>query len=50
MRFDVPDAAPTDSPEPITWGMVRGWNVPYPGVKQGMFTPLAVDLEDDERE
>jgi len=50
MRFDVPDAAPTALLNRLTWGMVRGWNVPYPGVRQAIFTPLAVDLEDDERE
>ena len=50
MRFDVPDAAPTALLNRITWGMVRGWDVPYPGVRQAVFTPLAVDLEDEERE
>jgi len=30
--------------------MVRGWNVSYPAVRQGVFTPLAVDLDDEERE
>jgi len=50
MRFDVPDAAPTALLNRITWGMVRGWDVPYPGVRQAVFTPLAVDLDDDERE
>lgn len=50
MRFDVPDAAPTDKLNRILWGQVRGWNVPYPKVKRGMFTPLSAELEDDERE
>jgi DNA-binding beta-propeller fold protein YncE len=50
MRFDVPDAAPTALLNRITWGMVRGWDVPYPGVRQAVISPLAVDLDDDERE
>jgi DNA-binding beta-propeller fold protein YncE len=50
MRFDVPDAAPTALLNRITWGMVRGWDTPYPGVRQAVFAPLAVDLDDDERE
>jgi phospholipase C len=50
MRFDVPDAAPTALLNRITWGMVRGWDKPYPGVRQAVFAPLAVDLDDDERE
>ncbi|MGV3518667.1 bifunctional YncE family protein/alkaline phosphatase family protein [Luteitalea sp.] len=50
MRFDVPDAAPTALLNRITWGLVRGWDVPYPGVRQAVFTPMAGDLDDDERE
>src|SRR6185503_9685377 len=48
MRFDVPDAAPTDRLNRIVWGMVKGWRQPYPGVQKGVFAPLAVDLDDDE--
>jgi hypothetical protein len=50
MRFDVPDAAPTDRLNRILWGLVRGWQVPYPAVRKAVFTPFAVDLDDDERE
>jgi hypothetical protein len=50
MRFDVPDAAPTERLNRILWGMVRGWQLPYPGVKKAVFTPFAVDLDDDDRE
>jgi YVTN family beta-propeller protein len=49
MRFDVPDAAPTDKLNKILWHDVRGWNVPYPGVKRGVFAPLALDIDDDDR-
>ena len=50
MRFDVPDAAPTERLNRILWGMVKGWKAPYPGVRRAAFTPLGTDLEDDERE
>jgi hypothetical protein len=50
MRFDVPDAAPTDRLNRIVWGMVKGWQTPYPPVRKSVFAPFAVDLDDDERE
>ena len=49
MRFDVPDAAPTEQLNRIVWHQVRGWDVPYPGVKHGVFAPLSVDIEDRDR-
>ena len=49
MRFDVPDAAPTESLNRIVWRQVRGANVPYPRVKQSVFAPMAVELDDDDR-
>ncbi len=49
MRFDVPDAAPTDRLNRILWHMARGWTTPYPGVRQAAFAPLSLDLDDDER-
>jgi hypothetical protein len=50
MRFDVPDAAPTDRLNRILWHTVRGWNTPYPGVRRALFAPLSIDVEDEERE
>ena len=50
LRFDVPDAAPSEKLNRILWGQVRGWKTPYPQVKRGMFTPLSAELEDDDRE
>ncbi len=50
MRFDVPDAAPSDELNRILWHDVRGWNTPYPGVHHSLFFPMSVDLSDDERE
>lgn len=49
MRFDVPDAAPTEALNRIVWRQVKGEKIPYPGVKQSVFAPMAVDLDDDER-
>lgn len=50
MRFDVPDAAPTERLNRIVWGLVRGWRQPYPAVRTAAFSPYAVDIEDDDRE
>ncbi|MBC8165926.1 MAG: bifunctional YncE family protein/alkaline phosphatase family protein [Bryobacteraceae bacterium] len=49
MRFDIPDAAPTDRLNRIVWGLVRGWNTPYPGRRDAVFSPLSVDVDDDKR-
>lgn len=49
MRFDVPDAAPSDRLNRILWRQVRGWKTPYPGVKRAAFAPLSLELDDDER-
>ena len=50
MKFDAPDAAPSDLLNRILWHDARGWGTPFPGVKRSLFFPMAVDLEDDERE
>ncbi|HOQ59833.1 MAG TPA: alkaline phosphatase family protein [Vicinamibacterales bacterium] len=50
MRFDVPDAAPTDRLNRTLWHAVKGWDVPYPGVRRAVFAPLSIDVDDDERE
>ena len=34
----------------INWGLVRGWNTPYPKPRNAVFGPLSLDLDDDERE
>ncbi len=49
MRFEVPDAAPTEKLNRILWHQIRGWNTPYPGSHQAAFAPVSVDLDDDER-
>jgi hypothetical protein len=50
MNFRDYDAAPTDELNRILWHTARGWDAPYPGVKQSLFFPMSVDLADEERE
>jgi YVTN family beta-propeller protein len=50
MRFNAPDAAPTDRLNRILWHDARGWDKPFPGVKRSLFFPMAVDIADEERE
>jgi YVTN family beta-propeller protein len=50
MRFDTPDVAPSERLNRILWHDARGWGTPYPGVQHSLFFPLAVDIEDDDRE
>ncbi len=49
MRFDVPDAVPTETLNRIVWRQVKGRR-PYPRIRQSVFAPLAVETDDDERE
>ncbi len=48
MRFDVPDAAPTEKLNRILWRAVRG-NVAYPRIRRAVFVPLSLDIDDDDR-
>jgi hypothetical protein len=50
MRFDTPDAAPSERLNRILWHDARGWGTPYPGTKRSLFFPLSVDIEDEDRE
>jgi YVTN family beta-propeller protein len=49
MRFDQPDAAPSDRLNRILWHDARGWGTRYPPKKRSLFVPLAVDISDDAR-
>jgi hypothetical protein len=49
MKWNTPDAAPTERLNRIVWGAIKGWNTPYPGVKMSVFSPLSLDVEDDDR-
>jgi hypothetical protein len=50
MRFDVPDAAPSDRLNCIVWGMVKGWHSRYPAARKSVFAPFAIDVDDDDRD
>ncbi len=45
MRWDVPDAVPSDRLNRILWHDARGWDTPFPGVRRSVFAPLSVDIE-----
>ena len=49
MSFDGPDEAPSDLLNRILWHDARGWGTPYPGVKQSLFFPMSVHIEDEDR-
>ena len=49
MRWDVPDAAPTDRLNRILWHNVKGWKSAYPGVRQAVFAPYSLDVDDKDR-
>ena len=48
MNFSVPDAVPSEILNRILWHDSRGWSAQYPQVKQAVFSPYAVDQDDDE--
>ena len=50
MRFDAPDQAPSGALNRILWFDARGWGRRYPGVVRSIFFPMAVDVDDDDRE
>jgi hypothetical protein len=49
MRWDIPDAAPTERLNRILWRQVRGPRTSYPGAKAAVFAPLTLDVDDDDR-
>jgi hypothetical protein len=49
MRWDIPDAAPTAKLNRILWHSIRGASTPYPAVKQAVFAPYSLDVDDDDR-
>ena len=50
MKFNTPDAAPSDLLNKILWHDARGWDKPFPGVKRSLFFPMAVDIADEDRD
>ncbi|HUQ92380.1 MAG TPA: alkaline phosphatase family protein [Bryobacteraceae bacterium] len=49
MKWHLPDAAPTERVNRILWGSIKGWSVPYPGVRTSAFAPLSLEIDDDDR-
>jgi hypothetical protein len=49
MRWEIPDAAPTDRLNRILWHSLKGWGTAYPGVRQAVFSPYSLDIDDDDR-
>ena len=50
MRFDVPDAVPSEKLNRILWGDIRGWKTPYPVPPRAVFAPITVETDEDEEE
>jgi hypothetical protein len=50
MRFDVPDAAPSERLNRILWHDARGWSTPYPRVRSSLFFPLSISIADEDRD
>jgi len=50
MRFDVPDAAPSERLNRILWHDARGWRNPYPAVKSSLFFPMSISIADEDRD
>jgi YVTN family beta-propeller protein len=50
MRWDVPDAVPSDKLNQILWRHIRGENTKYPGVQRSVFSPFGIDIDDEDRE
>ena len=48
MRWDVPDAVPTERLNRIGWGQIRGWTTPYPQPRNAVFAPITLDTDDDD--
>jgi hypothetical protein len=48
MRWDVPDAVPSEVLNRITWHSIKGWNTPYPKPARAVFSPFQLESEDDD--
>jgi hypothetical protein len=48
MRWDVPDAVPSEVLNRITWHSIKGWNAPYPKPARAVFSPFQLESEDDD--
>ncbi|MBI2689274.1 MAG: bifunctional YncE family protein/alkaline phosphatase family protein [Acidobacteria bacterium] len=50
MRFEVPDAVPSEKLNRILWADARGWDTPYPAPPRAVFAPITVETDDEEEE
>lgn len=50
MRFDRPDAAPSEKLNRVLWHEAKGWKTPYPAVRRALFFPMSLDIADEDRE
>jgi YVTN family beta-propeller protein len=50
MRFDVPDAVPSDKLNRILWHTARGWSTPYPKKRVAVMSPFDTGDPDDDDE
>ncbi len=50
MDFNLPDDVPSQTLNRILWHEARGWQVPYPEVRQGAFVPFAQTAGEDEKD
>jgi YVTN family beta-propeller protein len=47
MRFEVPDAVPSQVLNRILWHDAKGWSTPFPGTQSAVFSPYRSEEEDD---
>ncbi|HEX5410842.1 MAG TPA: bifunctional YncE family protein/alkaline phosphatase family protein [Terriglobia bacterium] len=48
MDFNLPDDVPSQKLNRILWHEARGWQTPYPEVRQGAFAPTAAASDDED--
>lgn len=50
MRWEVPDAVPTEKLNRILWGSIKGWDTPYPQPPNAVFAPITLETDEEEEE
>lgn len=50
MRWDVPDAVPSNELNRILWHSIKGWSTPYPEMKQSVFAPFSLEADEEDEE
>jgi hypothetical protein len=49
MEWNIPDRAPAAKLNRILWADAKGYAVKYPALVRGIFAPMAMDVDDDDR-